>query len=234
MHAQTKTLYVISGPGGSGKTTLARSIVQRCGGMHFLEGDRYDDVETALRQGAQCVVIDGVRPLPGVRGWSVVKLARQLDYRVIPIDMSGKPTQAWRYYWPEVVGDHKGMLAETAADTPEPAPQRNCYPELWPNLIADLQQRLDPQAPGVSELLRLAASRHAFGVAKYDTGLQPFNGRDARVDAIQEALDLMIYLYQLQYEAACRNDARVYALCQPLLVQAVDMAIALVQVGEVP
>jgi hypothetical protein len=38
--------------------------------------------------------------------------------------------------------------------------------------------------------------RDQAGLAKYGTRLQPFNGRDALVDAYQEALDLVVYLRQ--------------------------------------
>lgn len=39
--------------------------------------------------------------------------------------------------------------------------------------------------------------RREFGMAKYGTPLQAFNGRDALWDAYQEALDLTCYLRQL-------------------------------------
>lgn len=38
--------------------------------------------------------------------------------------------------------------------------------------------------------------RDEFGERKYHTKLKPFNGRDALVDAYQEALDLVVYLRQ--------------------------------------
>ena len=42
--------------------------------------------------------------------------------------------------------------------------------------------------------------RDRLGEYKYGTRLQPFNGRDALVDAYQEALDLTVYLRQAIYE----------------------------------
>jgi hypothetical protein len=39
--------------------------------------------------------------------------------------------------------------------------------------------------------------RSEFGLAKYGTYLKSFNGRDALLDAYQEALDLVMYLRQL-------------------------------------
>ena len=42
--------------------------------------------------------------------------------------------------------------------------------------------------------------RDSLGESKYGTKLQGFNGRDALVDAYQEALDLVVYLRQAIYE----------------------------------
>ena len=39
--------------------------------------------------------------------------------------------------------------------------------------------------------------RKAIGIARYGTPLQANNGRDALIDAYQEALDLCIYLRQV-------------------------------------
>lgn len=44
-------------------------------------------------------------------------------------------------------------------------------------------------------------ARDALGAKRYNTRLQPFNGRDALVDAYQEALDLCAYLRQAIFEA---------------------------------
>ena len=43
-------------------------------------------------------------------------------------------------------------------------------------------------------------ARKAIGVKRYGTALQPFNGRDALLDAYEEALDLSIYLKQALIE----------------------------------
>jgi hypothetical protein len=40
-------------------------------------------------------------------------------------------------------------------------------------------------------------ARREFGVKKYGTPLQAFNGRDALMDAYQEALDLVVYIRQV-------------------------------------
>jgi hypothetical protein len=62
------------------------------------------------------------------------------------------------------------------------APQPNQLPAVWDLVLADMRQR------------------DADGRAKYGTPLQPHNGRDALVDAYQEALDLAVYLRQAIYE----------------------------------
>lgn len=62
---------------------------------------------------------------------------------------------------------------------PQPSPAPNNAPGVWQLVIADMQ------------------ARDEFGRRKYGTPLQPGNGRDALVDAYQEALDLCVYLRQL-------------------------------------
>jgi hypothetical protein len=39
-------------------------------------------------------------------------------------------------------------------------------------------------------------ARRQIGIKRYGTGLQAYNGRDALVDAYEEALDLAMYLKQ--------------------------------------
>jgi hypothetical protein len=65
---------------------------------------------------------------------------------------------------------------------PQCAPEQNDRPPVWPLVVADIQ------------------ARDADGRRKYGTPLQPHNGRDALVDAYQEALDLAVYLRQAIYE----------------------------------
>lgn len=65
---------------------------------------------------------------------------------------------------------------------PEPAPIKNELPPVWDLVVTDMLQR------------------DQSGLRKYGTRLQPNNGRDALVDAYQEALDLAVYLRQAIYE----------------------------------
>lgn len=85
----------------------------------------------------------------------------------------------------------------SAATTPEPAPVATDSPAVWPLVIADLQRALREAPPAV--VTRLAAdmgARDGEGRRKYGTPLQVENGRNAAVDAYQEALDLVVYARQ--------------------------------------
>lgn len=60
----------------------------------------------------------------------------------------------------------------------QPAPIENDRPAVWGLVIKDMMKR------------------DQFGVEKYGTPLQAHNGRDALLDAYEEALDLCVYLRQ--------------------------------------
>lgn len=86
------------------------------------------------------------------------------------------------------VADSKLALAETAAGVPtvpleeviaateQPKPQANEHPPIVPQVIADLQARMQ------------------LGIDRYGVALQPANGRNMLQDAYEEAQDLTIYL----------------------------------------
>ena len=65
-------------------------------------------------------------------------------------------------------------------DNPEPT--KNNLPAVWDLVIQDMRER------------------DKIGVERYHTRLQPFNGRDALLDAKEEILDFMVYMYQEMYE----------------------------------
>ena len=67
------------------------------------------------------------------------------------------------------------------ATKPEPKPTGKGQ-KVWEEVIKDMQARDD------------------FGKSKYNTRLKTHNGRDALVDAYQEALDLCVYLKQVIME----------------------------------
>lgn len=66
--------------------------------------------------------------------------------------------------------------------TDQPPPVANTLPAVWDLVMADMK------------------GRDQVGRQRYGTPLQPLNGRDALVDAYQEALDLAVYLRQAIYE----------------------------------
>lgn len=65
--------------------------------------------------------------------------------------------------------------------------------------------RVDIQTLVMQDLV----ARRAAGIEKYGTALQSFNGRDALMDAYQEALDLARYLRQaIEERDERRNEMR--------------------------
>ena len=64
----------------------------------------------------------------------------------------------------------------------QPTPNKNNLPAVWDLVFIDME------------------NRDKNGEKKYNTRLQPFNGRDVLIDAYHEALDLCVYLRQAIYE----------------------------------
>ena len=67
-------------------------------------------------------------------------------------------------------------------NTHQPAPTSNANDAIWDLVMQDMKDR------------------DQVGRERYGTPLQGFNGRDALVDAYQEALDLVVYLRQAIWE----------------------------------
>jgi hypothetical protein len=88
------------------------------------------------------------------------------------------------------------------SNTPEPNPQRTSNPPIWDMVLQDvpriLGRALDEEA--VAALCGDMRERDAMGRAKYGMPLTAHNGRNALVDAYQEALDLSAYLRQVVEE----------------------------------
>ena len=104
---------------------------------------------------------------------------------------------------------------------PEPPPLGGTGNPLWPQVIARYADR-----PAFAAAAR---ERHEFGVAKYGDPLRAHNGRRARIDALQEALDLIVYLEQMAQEAPSPWDARSIRNQQ---LRAVDLAQWLLEWGD--
>lgn len=92
---------------------------------------------------------------------------------------------------------------------PEPDPVNNDHPPVWPWVIeqfkglhggtpeeAEIKAQLGVDDKVAMYVVNDMAERHMTGVKKYGVALQPSNGRNALVDAYQEALDLCAYLGQ--------------------------------------
>jgi hypothetical protein len=86
-------------------------------------------------------------------------------------------------------GFHReGCKKFTAWGEPSPVPGNS--PSMHDLVIADIQSRKD------------------FGLSKYGTILQTFNGRDGLKDAYEEVIDLIVYLRQKLEEEKVRNHVR--------------------------
>ncbi len=59
-----------------------------------------------------------------------------------------------------------------------------------------INDELDIQSQVIEDIER----RREVGIKRYGTALQPHNGRDALLDAYEEALDLCMYLKQALVE----------------------------------
>ena len=85
----------------------------------------------------------------------------------------------------------------SAAIAQQAAPTAGQGDAVWPLLF-------DSTALVVPDWLRAdMKARHELGLQRYGTALTVWNGRDAVVDAYQEALDLVVYVQQ----ARCRMGA---------------------------
>jgi hypothetical protein len=67
------------------------------------------------------------------------------------------------------------------------------------------------------ELVELLVARREQGRARYGTELETHNGRDPRVDALQEAVDLIVYLGQAVMEQEDGVEAGELAEVDPVL-----------------
>lgn len=80
-------------------------------------------------------------------------------------------------------GDNCSLCeAEIRRASVQPMPVRNDLPAVWDLVIEEMRQR------------------DALGRQRYGTPLQPHNGRDSLRDALDEALDLVVYLRTAIYE----------------------------------
>ena len=94
------------------------------------------------------------------------------------------------------------MSDTTIATALEPAPVNNGGIPVWPLVIRDILADFS----ACESIVEDCKARDAWGRAKYGTPLRTNNGRDALVDAYQEALDLAVYLRQAIAEGCLGAD----------------------------
>jgi hypothetical protein len=88
----------------------------------------------------------------------------------------------------------------------EPAPIPNGGPSMHDLVCEDLDRRSlgSPLSRDQNDHLKgIFKERKQYGYDKYGTYLQTDNGRNSRQDALEEAIDLVVYLKQatLEYQA---------------------------------
>lgn len=94
----------------------------------------------------------------------------------------------------------------TIAKDYEPSPTKNDGPSMHDLVVAEMQLRADinhmhevddQTYEEATKLIEDLKERKAFGLSKYGTVLQANNGRNPKIDAYQEALDLCVYFQQI-------------------------------------
>lgn len=78
----------------------------------------------------------------------------------------------------------------------QPLPKINDNPFVADLLIERFQRGPEGQKALVNRTCEMIEERKQIGIQRYGTPLQTFNGRDAVQDAVEEALDLVTYLFQ--------------------------------------
>ena len=84
----------------------------------------------------------------------------------------------------------EAAIAAREVNVPQPAPTVVKGEAVWDLVMADVAQLYGAG----DSILAVMRERDAVGMAKYNTRLQAHNGRDFLVDAVQEALDAVVYL----------------------------------------
>lgn len=97
---------------------------------------------------------------------------------------------------------------------PQPAPQPNDNPAVWDLVIQEVQEFFS--GPVANCLVKDMQERDAIGKERYGVRLQPFNGRDALIDAYQEIADCTVYAKQYALEHP--DDADVQKLYKQSLL----------------
>lgn len=94
-------------------------------------------------------------------------------------------------------------MSNVADYTKQPKPITQDSPGMHDLAIADISKALDnssipdSELPAILGVIAELEERREFGLKKYETLLQANNGRNAVRDALDEALDLVVYMRQI-------------------------------------
>lgn len=80
----------------------------------------------------------------------------------------------------------------------QPEPIGNNSQPSWDLVIEDYRSK--NKHSFVENIVELMKMRNEIGIKRYGVPLQPYNGRDSVIDAIDEATDLTVYLKNCQRE----------------------------------
>jgi hypothetical protein len=121
----------------------------------------------------------------------------------------------------EALSRLKNLELDMSAATPEPKPVPNNHPAIADVVAAELVALHEPMA---REVATDVMARKAFGLAKYGTPLQPFNGRNTLNDLYQELVDAVKYarvaLYEASYlKAQTREAEDIYESLRDLTIE---------------
>lgn len=86
---------------------------------------------------------------------------------------------------------------------------------VWPKVIKALNsigEDLDLNTSDIEDLKSIMESRDKFGIQKYGVPLSTFNDRMPLQDAFEEALDLVVYVFQSYLEAKQQNSKALWIL----------------------
>jgi hypothetical protein len=115
----------------------------------------------------------------------------------------------------EIIMDDNNLIKE------QPPPKKNRKKPIWPLVISSLKGSFPKER--IKNVIKDMKDRDNQGLEKYGVRLQPYNGRDALVDAYQEVLDASVYLGQFIYEQTEPIDTRINNLFNDILSSIVTL-----------
>lgn len=124
-------------------------------------------------------------------------------------------------------------MSDVADYTIQPQPEPSDTPGMHDLVIADITQAWaatpslvgSDEEKGILGVIEELEARKEFGLNKYGTLLQANNGRNAVRDALDEALDLAVYVKQIVTEA--KLSLKAMAAVDRMYRDAVELSIGL-------